>query len=153
MSGRLRLAAISFALCGSCALLPREPSTEPDSQADLDSFVESVRQDFEAHEWQNLLSASDPALYENVVVAGEVEEVRYLADLFGLTEPGNTIQEGDTLEWADLDRVTTVALAPVAGDELPHRATGFITLESMEELDLETWVTQVQGRYVLTAAP
>ena len=152
---RLRLVPILAALSAAtaCALLP---ATEPEDDSrpeDIEGFARLLRESLQEHEWQSLLVSSDPALYEAQVVRGRTPEPLYLARLLGLDEPGNNIQEGDSLEWRDLERITLVTLAPVGEEGPPFRYTGLATLESGVELRLEAWVTRVRGRYVLAEEP
>lgn len=153
MSIRSLLALWFCVVTAGCALLP-EPEEEVVVRAvDLESFARVVREDLQAHAWQSLLALSDPVHYRNEVVLGGTPEPLYLAELFGLTERGNRIQEGDTLEWEDLERIGLVTFAPVGDDDSPYRYRGLATLMTGEQLRLEAWATQVRGRYVLTPAP
>ena len=147
------LAALVLGISAGCALLPGAEPEEPSRPADVEAFARAVRESLQEHEWQTLLSSSNPVTYQERVVQGEMEEPAYLADLLGLSRPGNMIQEGDTLEWADFERITLVTLAPVGDQQPPYRYTGQATLESGESLRLDTNITTVQGRYVLTPAP
>lgn len=153
MSTHIRLLALTALFATGCALLPppqEEGGGPPQSTAD---FAELVRESIQENRWQTLLAASDPLLYEEQVVDSGVPEIRYLVRLLGLDGADNTIQEGDELEWADLDRITLATLAPVGQDTTPRRFTGLATVESGEQLRLDVWVTRVQGRFVLTGRP
>lgn len=140
-------------ISAGCALFPSSEPEEPSRPADVEAFARAVRESLQEHEWQTLLSSSNPISYQEQVVRGGKEEPAYLAELLGLNRPGNMIQEGDTLEWSDFDRIALVTLAPVGDQQPPYRYTGQATLEAGELLRLDTYITTVQGRYVLTPPP
>lgn len=150
---RTLVAGLAIGISAGCALLPRSEPEGPSRPADVEAFARAVRESLQEHEWQTLLSSSNPATYQEQVVRGGMQEPAYLAGLMGMSRPGNAIQEGETLEWADFERITLVSLAPVGDQQPPYRYTGQATLESGESLRLDTYITTVQGRYVLTPAP
>jgi hypothetical protein len=146
------VALILVVQLGACALLP-EPNAHTRTQPqDLDAFMRLVEEDIQSHEWQNLLAASDPTLFRARVVEGGAPEPLFLAELLGLAEPGNRIQEGDEVAWEDLARIQTVTLAPIGDGEPPYRLGGQVGLTTGSILRLDVGVTRVQGRYVLTDA-
>ncbi|MQA91257.1 MAG: hypothetical protein GEU90_13675 [Gemmatimonas sp.] len=150
----MKPAAAGFALVllwGGCALLP-ESEPEPRDRRDVEEFTTDIREALTDHEWQTVLSNSDPAHYQAQVVDLEIEEPQYIAELFDLHRADNTIQEGDTLDWPDLDRIQNVDLAPTDTVGPPFGLTGSARLESGEELELRATVTEVRGRLVLTGA-
>lgn len=133
-----------------CVIGPTvEERTRPET---ADDFIAYVQEDIEAHDWQSILSSSDPELYQERVVEEGIPEQQYVAELLGLLRQGNTIQEGDTLQWADLNRIELATLMPVGDEQPPYRYTGQVTLlEGAGTLELQAHVTQVQGRFVLTS--
>jgi hypothetical protein len=136
---------------GACAPLSNpdpEGRTRPE---DLGTFAQYVEEDLTAHAWQTLLSSSDPDHYQMRVVDGAVEEPVYLAELFGLHREGNDIQDGEELDWEDLDRIESASVAP-ANAGPPSRLTGSVTLTGGETLEVEVGVREVQGRFVLAGA-
>lgn len=152
MNLRPILSVALVSVSGACALAP-SGSDGPGRPEDVEAFAEFVRERIQENDWQGLLSASDPQLYRREVVVGERAEVEFLADLLGLRQPTNDIQDGDELDWADLDRIETAALTAAPGGEPPYRLGGFVMLADGLEYDIEVWVTEIQGRFVLTEAP
>lgn len=149
-----RIACLTFVLLlSACALIPQSNPDQRGRPDTMDAFARDVREDLQAHEWQSLLAATDPVYYQQQVVNGGVPEPLYLARLFSIAREGNQIQEGEDLEWADLDRILIATLAPTGDEEPPYRYTGQATLESGDELRLDVWVTTVQGRFVITPQP
>lgn len=152
MSRRYFFTVFAILQVGGCGLMAApEPEIRP-RPTDLPSFVSLVREDLEEHAWQALLVASDPTYYRAEVVVGNKAEPLYLAELLGLDREGNKIQDGDTLEWDDFNRIKTVTLAPADDESAPFLVLGQATLESGETRSIELLVTTVQGRYVLTGA-
>lgn len=144
------LPALWTALASGCALLP-ESDHDRDRPDDLNSFAEQFREDLLDHDWQRLLVSSDPDQYRARVVEGETSEPVYLAEVLGLHEAGNDIQEGEELDWDDLARITDVVLNPVDEETPPYRIDGVVTLRDGAQLRLSTEVRQIQGRYVALA--
>ena len=140
-------------VCTACAAISVGEPSEPGRPEDVEAFAALVREQIEENDWQSLLSASDPQLYQRDVVAGGEEEVIFLASLLGLNQTTNNIRDGDELDWADLDRIDTAALTANASGDPPYRLAGFVMLTGGLEYDIEVWVTRVQGRFVLTAPP
>jgi hypothetical protein len=107
---RKGVVAFTVLMTGACSIGPREEErTRPES---AEAFIAYVREDLQDHQWGTILSASDPAAYQERVVVGRIPEVQFVAELFGLFRPDNTIQEGDELDWPDLERVDSVAFSP-----------------------------------------
>lgn len=152
MKSLLHLAAL-LALLSSCALIPQSNPDERGRPATMDDFARDLREDLQAHAWQSLLAATDPVFYQDQVVGNGVDEALYLARLFSIAREGNQIQDGEELDWADLDRIVIATLAPVGDDRDPYRYTGLATLADGQELRLDVWVTTVQGRFVVTPQP
>lgn len=127
-------------------------STEEDRPRPEDpgSFVDNILEDARLHDWQSILSSSDPNAYESRVVAAEIPEVQFLAELLGLLRDDNTIQDGPELDWEDLARIDSIAVAPATDTIPPVHVAGTAFLESGERLQVETEVVLVQGRFVLT---
>lgn len=146
----LLLPVLCLALASGCALLP-EPDHHRERPEDLNSFAEQFRQDLLRHDWQLLLVSSDPDQYRARVVEGETPEPVYLAEVLGLHEAGNDIQEGEELDWNDLARITKVVLNPVDEETRPFRIAGVVTLKDGAQLRLSTEVRQIQGRFVALA--
>lgn len=135
-------------LISACA-----PATDPGSSrpSTIAEFVERLERDLEAHEWQSILAATDPTLYRTRVVDARTAEPVFIAQTLGIDSAPNSIQEGDTLEWADFDRIENAELAAAARETPPYVINGNLTLEDGALLRVTANATQVQGRFVLTA--
>jgi hypothetical protein len=144
---RKGVVAFTVLMTGACSIGPREEErTRPES---AEAFIAYVREDLQDHQWGTILSASDPAAYQERVVVGRIPEVQFVAELFGLFRPDNTIQEGDELDWPDLERVDSVAFSPSSDTVPPFRFSGQAILTTGEAKRLDTRVLLVQGRFVL----
>lgn len=135
---------------GGCALFTGEPEEEPFRAEDLETFTERIRESFALHDWQALLSAADPEHYRTQVVELGMDEPQYVAELFGLHTVNNTIQEGDTLDWSDLERTESVSLRPAGEDGPPYRLIGTAILQNGERLQIDATAIRVRGRFALT---
>lgn len=144
---RSGVAALTVIIAGGCSIGGGEDERPRPESAE--AFIEYVREDLQEHEWQSILSSSDPAAYQERVVVARIPEVQFVAELFGLLRPDNSIQEGDELDWPDLARVDSVAFTPTVDTIPPFRYTGQAILESGETKRLDTRVNLVQGRFVV----
>jgi hypothetical protein len=141
---------VVLVLLSGCALFPRGDPEQTSARTDLTSFTEEVRDAIAIHEWQTILSFSDPLHYRTQVVDLGIDEAQYIAELFGLHQTDNEIQDGDELDWEDLERIESVLLAPSDAVGPPYVLSGTATLTTGEQLQLRADVTVVQGRLVLT---
>ncbi|MEX2584523.1 MAG: hypothetical protein WD766_14740 [Gemmatimonadota bacterium] len=139
-----------IAVPAGCALISGEPEEEPFRAEDLEAFTERIRESFAVHEWQALLAAADPEHYRTQVVELGMDEPQYVAELFGLHTVNNTIQEGDTLEWSDLERTESVSLRPASDEGPPYRLIGTVILENGERLEIDATAIRIRGRFALT---
>ena len=144
---RCGIAALATLVAGACSIGGGEDERPRPESAE--AFIQFVREDLRDHEWQAILSSSDPAAYQDRVVAARISEVQFVAELFGLFRPDNTIQEGEELDWPDLARVDSVSFNPSPDTIPPFRYSGQAVLESGETRRLDARVNLVQGRFVL----
>ncbi|MEX2569744.1 MAG: hypothetical protein WD737_00460 [Gemmatimonadota bacterium] len=150
LTAMYRIALAATLVLGACIRIGgSEP--EPRQRADdVETLVAHLQEDVEAHTWQNILSMSDPAHYRIQVVEMGIPEPQYVAELLGLHGSDNDIQEGDTLDWADLERISTVSIQAPSNDEPPYRLSGTAVLDDGSTLRLDVQVSEIRGRFVFT---
>jgi hypothetical protein len=145
---RWTILGIGWLLLWACAHLPE---ADPLSRnPELNSFAREIGRDLEAHQWQSILVAADSDHFRIQVVEGGMGEPQYVAELFGLHHVDNNIRRGDSVAWADLERIESVDLQRIeqVGDR--YRLSGSVRLRDGTTLDLQAQILERNGRYRLT---
>ncbi len=118
----------------------------------LRTFLLDVAQEVELHEWEALMKrASPPHRYAQVDDMG-MGLPQYLAELMGLHMVGNSIKQGDTVTYGDLDRLAKIRFTELDEDLGVLIVRGEVLLTDGSTLKIELWVATLGGEHVLTGA-
>lgn len=135
-------------LLPACRSTPEPPPLSEDSA--LNAFARQVQGDLEAHAWGDLIAAAQESHYRTQVVEHGMSEPQYVAELFGLHRVGNSIERGEEIRWADLERIEAVELTSLSRSGGAATLEGRVRLRDGTTLELRSRVTREEGRYVLT---
>lgn len=135
-------------LVTGCASAPAGSSLTDDPA--VAEFAREIERGLEAHAWGELLALPDPDHYRIQVSEGGMGEAQYLAELFGLHSVGNSIKRGETVTWADLERIEEVTLTRLAESATGYDLHGRVTLTGGGELELQGRIIEADGRLRLT---
>lgn len=143
-------ASLLVLLLAGCASAPVASPLSGDPA--VDEFAREVAQSLEAHAWGELLALPDPEHYRVQVSEGGMGEAQYLAELFGLHTVGNNIKRGETVTWADLERIESVTLTGLTGSASGYRLEGRARIAGGGELELQARIIESDGRLRLSGA-
>lgn len=141
------LLALLFLVPG-CRSTPDAPPLSDDPA--LNAFAEQVGADLEAHAWQALIDAAEPAHYRTQVVEHGMPEPQYVAELLGLHHVDNDISRGERVEWSDLERIESVELDALSTTGPRSTLTGAVRLRDGSTLELRASIVRSDGGHALT---
>jgi len=123
-----------------------------DGRTTLRTFLLDIAQEVETHDWEALLTrASPPHRYAQVEGMG-MGLPQYLAELMGLHMVGNSIKQGDSVTYGDLDRLAKIRFTELDEDLGVLIIRGEAILTDGSFLKIELWVATLGGEHVLTGA-